>query len=183
VAGVLTDDELTGLVAEATAHAGLARERVVREPRIGPDGRLVSPSAHSVALGGDALSAIHEDAAVLRFLRELTGRRLFPTRATYLYYPRDGFLGIHTDIATCSVSLLVALSTDVDDLVVHPELVGASGTALMKLAGDQTGTAPGVGVPFPCRGWIVLLGADLPHRRPRTARPSWVASLCYDALL
>lgn len=64
----------------------------------------------TVYLGaGPTLTAIHEDPVLVNLISERMGRRMYPTRCTYLPYRKGDFLGVHTDQPTCEVSLLFTI--------------------------------------------------------------------------
>jgi len=183
VSGVLSDAELENLRVEAAKQRPFAHGRFLERASLGSEGRLLSQSAHWAAAPGLALAELHEDARTRDFVCSLAGRRLFPTRATYLYYPRGGFVGLHTDIHACSVTLLIGLTPGLDDLVVHPELVDADPTTLLDLAVRHGGIPlSGTSVRYPENGWLVIQGATLPHHRPPATRPCTVATICFGAL-
>lgn len=148
------------------------------------DGQVSSPSRSASSPPGTSLHELHERPALVRQLRSMTGWILYPTRSSYLFYRPGDFLGIHTDVAACKLTLITVVVGHAGPLVVYPDLVDASPESLLELARATHGAPPGgQTVEVPTLGFLAIAGTRVPHRRPTVSAPATVATLCYERLL
>jgi alkylated DNA repair dioxygenase AlkB len=56
------------------------------------------------------LTALHEDRPISAALEDRLERRLFPIRASYNFYADGDFMGIHSDVPNCQVTLIGQVS-------------------------------------------------------------------------
>lgn len=146
-------------------------------------GQLSSPRAHQTAGPGPVLRGLHEGTHVVGLLRQMTGQYFFPTRVSYLFYGPGDFIGLHTDIDPCQVTLLTSVLGSPDPLMVHPDLAGIPRVQLLELSQRTAGRPPGgVAVSVPRGGLLVLRGSRIPHHRPTVRHSCGTATLCYAAL-
>jgi hypothetical protein len=163
-------------------HAGA--ERVVRDAyELWADGQeFRSPVRYGFAPETNDLRDLHESRKLRDLASELADARVEPTYSGYLYYEEGDFIGLHTDLPACELTLLVAVGNSCPSLVVHPELVGRDGGQLKTLS-EASGGAPegGLALPIVPGSAIALFGGGLPHQtRPiAPGRASIVATLCY----
>ena len=150
-----------------------------------PEGGVVSPASNAGA-AGHMLHVLHADQRLLATLRALTGRMLFPSGAAYLYYRPGDHTGLHTDPQECDVIVLARVAGSLGPLVMHPELKQLGSDELVDVA-RASGGQPDGGAPihYPDTGGVVMLGRNVPHRRPVCGPDEWgvVATLCYRVLL
>ncbi|WUI01465.1 hypothetical protein OHR68_06480 [Spirillospora sp. NBC_00431] len=172
------------VAAEAAAMRGSALLQDDAEYSVNAHGYLTSSRLQWYAYPGRLLRDLHESPDLLSFLRETTGLPLLPTRAAYVYYEPEGHIGLHTDIAQCSVTLFMPLHpADPPPLRVRPDLMGAAPERLLHAA-RHGGTKPsGVPVSYMKGTSVLIFGSRLPHGRPRVTAPMTLAALCYDRLL
>jgi hypothetical protein len=171
------------LSSEADALKRSAREFAGHEYNLGGNGRVSSPSVHLSARPGARLRAIHEDLNLLTVLRKLTGRPLLPTRASYIFYRAGDFIGLHTDVSPCGLTLISSVLGRTEPLVLHPELQGLTPEQLYETT-RQSGGQPegGLLVDVPVGGALALLGSRVPHNRPLAKEQNAIATLCYAAI-
>jgi hypothetical protein len=145
------------------------------------DGSVSSPRGLSTASAGPVLEAIQRDERRLDRLERIAGRRLCPTRASYIYYRPGDYIGLHKDAAVCAVTLITSIAGTLGPLVVHPSLVGAAPEELLAISRAYSGMPPGgtrVVVPDGGR-FLMLLGSKIPHHRPAALDFCTIATLCY----
>jgi hypothetical protein len=161
-----------------------AAERVVKdEYELWTDGQeFRSPVQYGFAPETTDLNGLHSSAELRNLASELTDGVAEPTYSGYLFYEDGDFIGLHTDLPACELTLLVAVADDCPALVVHPELAGMQPEELKALSEASHG-APngGLALPIVPGSAIALSGGGLPHQTrpiPR-GRASIVATLCY----
>jgi hypothetical protein len=185
-AGRLDDDPLVlALVSEASRHLQGAEvvERV--EYQLGADEqKMRSPVRFATSDGDEVLHSVHHHPLLLDFVLGLVGRAMYPSKCAYLYF-RDGndFIGLHTDIPACELTLLLGLTGDGGRLVIYPELRDKSPQRLLE-TGRRANGAPegGSSLPFHSAEIIALVGGRVPHQTPRRNHETPVvalATLCY----
>lgn len=171
------------LTGEAEAQRRSARPWSSADYTLSGSGRLSSPRAHQTAGPGPVLRDLHEGARLIEMLRQATGLYFFPTRVSYLFYGPGDFIGLHTDIDPCQVTLVTSVVGCPDPLILHPELAGMPGDQLLELSRRTAGRpAGGLAIPVPRGGVLVLRGSCIPHHRPPVQHHCGVATLCYAAL-
>jgi len=129
------------------------------------DGSVGGPLLQYWSNAGPALDALHRDPGIVTLAGELMGTPMQPVQASYLYYRRGGYCGLHRDRAEFEVQLLVAVAGPVAPLTIHPELAGMKAGELVTVF-EAGGTSEGQQITFPRRGAIVLRGSAVPHARP-----------------
>ena len=171
------------LAREAEAARASARPWSSTDYALSRSGQLSSPRSHRSGSPGGVLRALHEGNRVRELLRELTGLHFFATRASYLFYEPGDFIGLHTDLDACQVTLVTSVLGSPDPLVLHPELAAMPGPVLLALSRRSAGVpAGGEPVAVPHGGVLVLRGSRVPHHRPPARSECAVATLCYAAL-
>jgi alkylated DNA repair dioxygenase AlkB len=180
---LFSDDETEELVQEAARQRAFARPWSSNRYTLSRRGQISSPRVHESASPGPALRALHESRRLKELLRELTGRYFFATRSSYLFYSAGDFIGLHTDIDPCQVTLVTSVLGDPDPLVLHPELESMAAERLLELSRRSGGVPPGGRpVAIPRGGVLVLRGSGVPHHRPPAQSGCAIATLCYAAL-
>lgn len=178
-----SSDETDALVQEAGAQRVSARPWSSDQYALGRRGQMSSPRAHRSASPGPALRALHEGSRLRELLCELTGQHFFATRSSYLFYAVGDFIGLHTDIDPCQVTLVTCVLGDPGPLVLHPELVPMGAARLLELSRCSGGFPPGgQPVAIPRDGVLILRGSGVPHHRPPSRSDCAIATLCYAAL-
>ncbi len=171
--------------AEAIALRPAARRTVRSAYEIYAGGTSVrSPARYHVATTRSVLHALHGHPSLLRTLREITGSTVIPTRSAYLYYRPGDYMGLHTDVPECRLTVLVATMGTPAPLTVFPTLAGTPPRALGRWSRRYGGLLPGGrSVSLPPSGFLLLYGHVLPHQRVRVEDGSFVgvASLCFRA--
>ncbi|MEN0085486.1 MAG: hypothetical protein AAGC66_12055 [Leifsonia sp.] len=184
--GPLTDAVLASLRAEAS-EAFRRREKRETPPgtvRQFADGSLMSAARSSTADPGPVLAGLLHDSALLAELRTVTAMPgLNPTRASYCFYGRDDYLGLHRDVRACGVTLLLELSDCLEPLTVGVDLASFSNDDLVRFA-TENGSLPsrtGVAAQVPRDRFAVLDGRKFPHWRTphRCDRTGTVITLCF----
>lgn len=184
------------LVSEATRRA-CAREAGSLPPGAGAayDGgpspgwdaahdALVSRSCNAYLGAGPILTAIHEDPALVATISERMGRRMYPTRCTYLRYRAGDFLGVHTDQPTCEVSLMFTVDGEPGPLRSYLDRAGHDPAALHRWV-HQHGNFPdgGLDVCYRSREGFALTGRAVPHARLPQADRAIVGALFFSGLV
>jgi alkylated DNA repair dioxygenase AlkB len=180
---LFSNDETEALLQEAVAQRVSARPWSSDRYALSRRGQVSSPRAHRSASPGPALRALHESSRLRELLAELTGRHFFATRSSYLFYSAGDFIGLHTDIDPCQVTLVTGVLGDPGPLVLHPELVPMAPPRVLQLSRRSGGFPPGGRpVAIPRDGVLVLRGSGVPHHRPPARTECAIATLCYAAL-
>jgi hypothetical protein len=169
------------LLTEAKALAPTARAASGHYYRVNGDGSLSSPRRLSTIAAGPLLETIHHDKQRLEQLERIAGRRLSPTRASYIYYEPGDYIGLHKDAAVCQITLITSVSGALEPLMVHPSLVGVPVEELLAISREYSGMPPGATrVAIPRGGlFLMLLGSRIPHHRPAALDSCTIATLCY----
>jgi hypothetical protein len=124
---------------------------------LGRDGRLSSPRKHRTATPGLALQSLHEKPQLCKSISKAMGKRMFATRASYLFYQPGDFIGFHTDIGPCQVTVLMRVFGNVgpryfrSSAACRPSSWSSSQEIPQgfREAGSQY-AFPSVGVPYSC---------------------------------
>jgi hypothetical protein len=161
-----------------------AAERVVKEAyELWADGQeFRSPVRYGFAPETNDLKGLHGSRGLRELASELADTDVEPTYSGYLFYEDGDFIGLHTDLPACELTLLVAVGDDCPPLVVHPELAGMPAEELKALSETSHGApAGGLALPIVPGSAVALFGGGLPHQtRPiLQGRASVVATLCY----
>jgi hypothetical protein len=176
-------EQTAGLTSEARIQARCAHPWGNRNYLLSSDGQVSSPRRHRSAGPGPTLRAVHESVSVRSLLRELTGLYFFPTRASYLYYAPGDFIGLHTDIEPCQLTLVTSVLGNPDPLVIHTEFADVPSSLILETARRTCGLpAGGDAIPVPRGGALLLRGSRVPHHRPPARGNCAIATLCYAAL-
>jgi hypothetical protein len=161
-----------------------AAERVEKDAyELWADGQeFRSPVRYGFAPETSDLKRLHGSRELRELAGELADAVVEPTYSGYLFYEDGDFIGLHTDLPACELTLLVAVEDDCPPLVVHPELAGMGGEELKALSEVSRGAPEGgLALPIVPGSTIALFGGGLPHQtRPiPEGRASIVATLCY----
>jgi hypothetical protein len=159
-------------------------ERIVKDAyELWADGQeFRSPVRYGIAIESNRLRQLHESREFRNFARELAGTPMEPTYSAYLYYDVGDFIGLHTDLPACKLTLLVAVAGPCPPLVAHHELRDLSAQQLKELAEASDGAPDGgTNVPVVQGSVVALFGGGLPHQtRPiPVGGASIVGTLCY----
>jgi hypothetical protein len=176
---VVTDLRREAMDIEPTAR-GICGEQY----RISRDGRVSSPRHHRTATPGPVLRDTHEDQELIDLVESVVERKLFPTRASYIYYQPGDYIGLHNDTAACHVTLITSIVGNLDPLIVHHELGDLNPEQLLEVSRRHEGRPPGgtpVQVPDSGR-LLMLMGSAIPHHRPISLQHCAIATLCYAGL-
>lgn len=143
------------------------------------------PMSFASSPPGPWLSWLHSYQWLLSELRQLVGRDVQPTRQSYMYYESGSFVDLHTDVPGCDVTVLTTVAGRVAPLVLYPGLRNAPFERLRSAALHSAGRPPGgIEVPLSQGGLTILLGREVPHRRPEVrasmAALNVIATLCYS---
>ena len=176
-------------VAALRAEARAARPNAALQHRAHPcpgGWRAAMPAQRlSSAPGGPVLDAVYADRDLAHRIGRLVGTGAWPTgsRGSYSFYDHPGdFLGLHRDIQTCDVTLIVCLersggaAPDTGALRLYP-------AAARRPLEDITPTSPARDISMRPGQAVVLLGGVIPHRvlpADETFRRS-IAVLCFRA--
>lgn len=144
---------------------------------------LVSRSCNAYLGAGPTLIAVHEDAQLVALVSEKMGRRMYPTRCTYLRYREGDYLGVHTDQPTCEVSLLFTVDGEPGPLRSYFDHAVDDPTSLHRWVSDH-GHFPDGGQDFvyrPREGFA-LTGRAIPHARLPQNDRAIIGALFYSGL-
>lgn len=144
---------------------------------------LISRSKNAYLGAGPTLIQIHEDPALVDEVSARMGRRMHPTRCTYLRYRKGDYLGVHTDQPTCEISLLFTIAGDPGPMRSYVDETGRDPAWLDRWVRDA-GNFPDGGVDFvyqPREG-LVLTGRAVPHARLPQAERALIGALFYSGL-
>ena len=181
---LVTPDWVAALRHEARAARPGAAPQHRAQPCPGGWRAALPAQRLSSAPGGPVLDAIYAAPDLAERIGRLAGTAARPTgsRGSYSFYDRPGdFLGLHRDIHTCDVTLIVCL-----------ERSGGTGRtgALRLYPGAVRSPLEEIGTGTPARDIsmrpgqaVVLLGGAIPHRvlpADETFRRT-IAVLCYCA--
>ncbi|MEV4545570.1 hypothetical protein [Micromonospora echinaurantiaca] len=145
---------------------------------------LVSRSCNAYLGAGPTLVAIHEDPALVAQISARMGRRMYPTRCTYLEYRPGDFLGVHTDQPTCEVSLLFTVDGEPGPMRSYFDRTATGPAALHRWVHDN-GQFPDGGRDFvyrPREGFA-LTGRAVPHARLPQQESAFIGALFYSGLV
>lgn len=146
------------------------------------DQEFRSPVRYGIAFDTDRLRALHTSPELRRTANELAARQMEPTYSGYLYYEDGDYIGLHTDLPACELTLLAAVGPNCPPLVVHRELAVLAPERLKDFA-EAAGGAPdgGTALPIVPGSLVALFGGGLPHQtRPvATEGVAVVATLCF----
>lgn len=185
--GLVDDRMFAALCAEAQANYGQADRQVCTVVESDDaDGRGgVPPRQLSTAGGGPSQDAVYHAPALCSLLNQLCGVPVRPSgsRGSYSYYvaPHD-HLGLHLDIVTCDVTVIMVLTDSSPDdggsLAVQFGGVGLPLSVLRRSSHAREDT-----IKAPVGSSIVLLGGLLPHRvLPITSGQRVISALCFEAV-
>ena len=184
-AGTLSRPALVAeLEHESAAAFDVALELEATAYELGAEGQSVrSPWRFAVSGPGQALGELHESREAIELASAIAGEPMAPTKSSYLYFRDEAdFIGFHTDVPGCEVVLLLGVTAERAELVLHPELARVEPAELLELC-RRSGGEPGGGraLPVEAGALVALVGRRVPHRTPRAARLGTVvqASLCY----
>lgn len=179
---------LATMAAEATANYAIA-DRQVCTVTTGDEWDWrggVPPRQLTSAGGGPAQDALYHGPWLSSMLSNLCGGPVRPSggRGSYSYYVAPGdHLGLHLDIVTCDVTVIVVLSDSCPDEGGSLAVVRtAVGVPLSSVRRDLR--TPHEVVKAPAGSMIVMLGGLVPHRvLPITSAGQRVISaLCFEAV-
>jgi hypothetical protein len=133
---------------------------------------------------GPTLIAIHEDPVLVRLLSEKMGRRMYPTRCTYLPYEKGDFLGVHTDQPNCELSLLFTIDGEAGPLRSYFDETLEKPAWLDNWVREQ-GNLPegGEDYTYGAREGYAITGRVVPHARPTQNEPALIGALFYSGLI
>jgi hypothetical protein len=181
VAGLLSTERTAAMLRESTRLAPHARRACGNYYRVNRDGSVSSPRCMSTIEAGPVLSAIHDDTVHLEIIKSIVGRRLSPTRGSYIYYAPGDYIGLHRDALECEATLITCIAGVLSPLVVHTSLIGVASEDLVGISRAHSAMPPGgtrVSVPNEGR-FLLLLGSRIPHHRPAALDSCVIATLCY----
>jgi hypothetical protein len=161
-----------------------AAERVVKDAyELWADGQeFRSPVRYGFAPETSDLRSLHGSRELRDLASHLADAPVEPTYSGYLFYEDGDFIGLHTDLPACELTLLVAIGDGCPPVVVHPELAGMPAEELKALSETSRGAPQGgLALPIVPGSAVALFGGGLPHQtRPiPQGRASVVATLCY----
>ena len=169
--GGITDQDRAALLAESRALGPSARAASGDYYRVNGDGSLSSPRRLSTIAAGPVLEAIHRDEQRLEQLERIAGRRVSPTRGSFIYYEPGDYIGLHKDAAACQITLITSVSGALEPLIVHPSLAAVPLEELLAISRAHSGMpSGGTRVAIPRGGmFLMLLGSRSPSPvcRPR----------------
>jgi hypothetical protein len=145
---------------------------------------LVSKSCNAYLGAGPTLISVHEDPYLVFLISERMGRRMYPTRCTYLKYRAGDYLGVHTDQPTCEVSLLFTVDGEPGPMRSYFDRANSDPATLHRWVSDN-GHFPGGGQDFvyrPREGFA-LTGRAVPHARLPQEDGAFIGALFYSGLI
>jgi hypothetical protein len=134
---------------------------------------------------GPELTRLHRSPGLQRLIRAVTGNPLLRRSGnlSYMYYYPGSFIDVHTDVPSCTVTVLTTVIGQTPPLVAYPRLHGLRPRQLLAVARRTGGRPPGgVALELPVGGLLVIDGRRLPHRRPLVRPgqgPYGIAALCF----
>lgn len=134
VEGFGTDELWTEL--EREAHELLTSGEIVTTNETGArrDGSMISPYRFVNSPGGPRLKSLHRSRKLIAIAREATGiNSLIPARASYNFYRRGDFVGLHRDNVRCAITFTFPLTVGLEPMKWAPELRGATNAELVDL--------------------------------------------------
>jgi hypothetical protein len=144
---------------------------------------LVSRSCNAYLGAGPSLTTIHEDPELVALISQRMGRRMYPTRCTYLRYREGDYLGVHTDQPTCEVSLMFTVDGEPGPMRSYFDHAAHDPAALHRWVSDH-GHFPDGGRDFiyrPREGFA-LTGRAVPHARLPQDDRAIIGALFYSGL-
>lgn len=145
---------------------------------------LVSDSRNAYIGAGPALIKIHEAPPLVDAISRQMGRRMWPTRCTYLNYRTGDYLGVHTDQPTCEVSLLFTVTGEPGPMRSYLDETAHDPDWLERWVGHH-GNFPDGGLDFvyePGEG-LALTGRAVPHARLPQKDRAVIGALFYSGLI
>jgi hypothetical protein len=144
---------------------------------------LVSQSCNAYLGAGPALIHLHEDPELVALISARMGRRMYPTRCTYLRYRRDDYLGVHTDQPTCEVSLMFTVDGEAGPMRSYLDRTGDDPATLHRwIAAHGHFPEGGQDFVYRPREGLALTGRAVPHARLPQPEPAIIGALFYSGL-
>jgi hypothetical protein len=180
----LLEPNIGELLAEADERHSAAR-KMSEAGYTFPEGTgLRGPRHLHTSAPGPRLDELHRSAAAIATTSCLFRARSFPTRAAFLYYEPGDYVGLHKDITYCAITLIIPLSGECDPLIVYPDYYQVNATErlryLAQIVGDGADERESQELTMEPGSCLALLGASLPHRRPRASSTLTTMTLCYS---
>jgi hypothetical protein len=113
--GVLTRQLARVLVEESA----VSRWRRVEESGSGSGLQARGPQRLWFATPGPRLQTAHETGAFRDRVARFAGASIAPTRAAFLRYEPDDFMGPHMDLPVCQISMIIHLTGPPSEVVLH----------------------------------------------------------------
>jgi hypothetical protein len=180
------DRLLPRLTREAVVQRGMEYRTRSRHYGIGHDGSYVAGGmAFTSSVPGPVLETLHRSAELRDLVRAVTGDDALRRSGTlsYMYYRAGSFIDLHTDVPSCTVTVLTTVIGRTPPLVAYPRLFDLRPPQLLRAAQRHGGRPPGgLRLALPPGGLLLIDGRRLPHRRPLVppgAGPYGIAALCF----
>lgn len=144
---------------------------------------ISSPSSAVGVRGGKMLDALVEDPELKDLISSLADRPLIPVIKGYKFYREGDFLGIHTDLPQCDITITFSLSEALGPVFYYPQGFKRTRQELEALFADGPLVPESEHLmPLEMYAINIFSGKDLPHARPpHTGPESGIATVCYYA--
>lgn len=144
---------------------------------------LTSKSSNMYLGAGPTLVQIHEDPVLVADVSRRMGRAMYPTRCTYLRYRKGDFLGVHTDMPTCEVSLLFTVEGEAGPMRSYLDQATDTANSLGEWVVSE-GQFPRGGKDFVYqpRECLALVGRATPHARLPQNDHAVIGAMFYSGL-
>ena len=146
-AGTLSRPALVAeLEHESAAAFDVALELEATAYELGAEGQSVrSPWRFAVSGPGQALGELHGSREAIELASAIAGEPMAPTKSSLYFRDEADFIGFHTDVPGCEVVLLLGVTAERAELVLHPELARAEPPSCSSSAGDRAASRAAAG--------------------------------------
>lgn len=145
---------------------------------------ISSPSSALAVRGGAAMDALVANAEFKEIVQSRAERAIVPVIKGYKFYRDGDFLGIHTDLPQCDLTVTFAISDGLEPVYYYPDGYKRSRSDLEVLyAGGPVVPRSTHLMPLETTALNIFSGRDLPHARPLHSGPeAGIATVCYYAI-
>ncbi|MGQ4616395.1 hypothetical protein [Nocardia sp. R7R-8] len=180
---IIDESTWEALESEANALVPHAHEDGLPSVQTFRDGSFCSPAHFSSHKGGPAFQSVLRSREVLTAIREATELpRLVPVRCGYNFYRPGDFLGPHRDSIKATVTVLIGLTDNLDQMGWAPEHRHSSNDEVVAMISDDNlfDSLPEKGMPIARRSAQAFDGYNIPHwRTPFNSDLGILGTFCY----
>lgn len=143
-------------------------------------GHLYSPARFDYSEPGPVLDDLQRGSRLRAVFQELFDADVQARSATYNYYSKGDYLGVHRDAPDYVFDVLISLTPSTGPLTLYPdaELVPAADLCDQLRSGAALGR--GVRLDLPLRSIVIIEGSRFPHERTPVPEECIVATMAFS---